>query len=121
MFKLGLKPARRALYERIDRRVKEMYRSGLVEEARMALGRPDSARLRPLEALGYAQACAAVRGDLSVEGAIRQTQAATRQYAKRQMTWFRHEQDVTWFVGFGDDPEVQRQAVEWFRRSSDPT
>jgi tRNA dimethylallyltransferase len=119
--KLGLKPARRALYERIDRRVKEMYRSGLVEEARVALGRPDSARLRPLEALGYAQACAAVRGDLSVEEAIRQTQAATRQYAKRQMTWFRHEQDVTWFVGFGDDPEVQRQAVEWFRRSSDPT
>lgn len=121
VFKLGLQPARRALYERIDRRVKEMYRSGLVEEARVALGRPDSARLRPLEALGYAQACAAVRGDLSVEEAIRQTQAATRQYAKRQMTWFRHEQDVTWFVGLGDDPEVQRQAIEWFRRSSDPT
>jgi tRNA dimethylallyltransferase len=118
VFKLGLNPPRRELHERIDRRVEEMYRRGLLEEVRVALGQPGSALLKPLEALGYAQACAAVRQDLSVEEAIRQTQAATRQYAKRQMTWFRREEDVAWFVGFGDDPEVQRHAVGWFRRSS---
>ncbi|HUX09408.1 MAG TPA: hypothetical protein VMW51_02120, partial [Terriglobia bacterium] len=40
------------------------------------------------------------------------TQAATRQYAKRQLTWFRREPDIRWFAGFGDDPEIQRQALE---------
>ena len=116
VFKLGLSPPRRELHERINRRVEEMYRGGLLEEVSLALGRHDCALLKPLEALGYAQACAALRRDLSIEEAIRQTQTATRQYAKRQMTWFRREDDVTWFTGFGDDPELQRRAVDWFRR-----
>jgi tRNA dimethylallyltransferase len=120
MFKLGLNPPRGELHERINRRVEEMYRRGLLEEVRVALARPDSARLKPLEALGYAQACAALRGEQTVEEAIRQTQTATRQYAKRQMTWFRREQGVTWFTRFGDDRDVQRQAVEWFRRNAAP-
>ena len=118
VFKLGLNPPWRELHERINRRVEEMYRRGLVEEVRVALGRPDSALLKPLQALGYVQASAALRRDLSVEEAVHQTQTATRQYAKRQMTWFRREEGVTWLAGFGDDPEVQRQAVEWFRRNS---
>jgi tRNA dimethylallyltransferase len=113
VLKLGLNPPRPELHERIDRRVEQMYQAGLLEEVRVALARPDSARLKPLEALGYPQACAAVQGELSVEEAIRRTQAATRQYAKRQMTWFRREEGVTWFTGFGDDPQVQRQVVNW--------
>jgi tRNA dimethylallyltransferase len=120
VFKLGLDPPRRELHERINRRVEEMFRNGLLEEVTAALERARGVRPKPLEALGYAQACAALRGEISVEEAIRQTQSATRQYAKRQMTWFRSEEDVTWFAGFGDDPEVQRQAVDWFRRSSAP-
>ena len=121
VFKLGLNPPRPELHERINRRVEEMYGRGLLDEVRVALSQPDGARLKPLEALGYAQACGAVRGYVSVEEAIRQTQTATRQYAKRQMTWFRREQDVSWFRGFGDDPEVQGRAVDWFRRKSVPT
>ena len=121
VFKLGLNPPRPELHERINWRVEEMYRVGLLEEVGVALAQPNGSRLKPLEALGYAQACAAMRGYVSVEEAIRQTQTATRQYAKRQMTWFRREQDVTWIRGFGDDPQVQRQAVDWFRRSSVPT
>ena len=121
VLKLGLNPPRRELNERINRRVEEMYRRGLLEEVRVALARPDSAPLGPLKALGYAQACAVLRGKLSLEEAIRRTQSATRQYAKRQRTWFRREEAVTWLAGFGDDPEVQRQAAEWFRRSSVPT
>jgi tRNA dimethylallyltransferase len=120
VFKLGLDPPRRKLHERINLRVEEMFWSGLLEEVSEALAGARGARLKPLEALGYAQACAALRRDISVEEAIRQTQSATRQYAKRQMTWFRREEDVSWFAGFGDDPEVQRQAVDWFRRSSVP-
>jgi len=75
---------------------------------------PDGAALgKPLEALGYRQACALVRGEITMEVAVRDTQTATRQYAKRQMTWFRREDAVTWFRGFGDDPEVQRQIAGW--------
>jgi len=44
---------------------------------------------------------------------VRETQAATRQYAKRQITWFRRETGVTWFAGFGDDPDIQRQIFHW--------
>jgi tRNA dimethylallyltransferase len=118
VFKLGLNPPRRELHERINKRVEQMYRRGLLEEVRVALARLDSALLKPLEALGYAQACAALQGEMTVEEAMRQTQTATRQYAKRQMTWFRREKDVTWFARFGDDPDVQRQAVDWFRRNA---
>jgi tRNA dimethylallyltransferase len=118
VFKLGLNPPRRELHERINRRVVEMYRRGLLDEVRAAVARPDSARLKPLKALGYAQACAVLRRDLSVEEAILETQTATRQYAKRQMTWFRREDGITWFAGFGDTPGLQWQAVDWFRRSA---
>jgi len=115
-FKIGLNPDRARLYERINRRVEQMFASGLLEETRGQLARPDAARLKPLGALGYRQACAVLRGERSVQNAIRETQAATRQYAKRQMTWFRRETDVTWFAGFGDDPEIQRQVLDWLER-----
>lgn len=111
--KLGLNPDRAELQRRINHRVEQMYRTGLLDEARAALARPDAARLRPLQALGYPQACAAVRGEITQEDAVRQTQAATRRYAKRQMTWFRREADVTWFNGFGDDPKIQREVLAW--------
>ena len=45
------------------------------------------------------------------------TQAATRHYAKRQLTWFRRETDITWFEGFGDDPHVQRRIMETLSRT----
>ena len=49
---------------------------------------------------------------MSLPEAILQTQAATRRYAKRQMTWFRHEAGIIWFGGFGDDPQVQSQVID---------
>ena len=45
--------------------------------------------------------------------AVSETQTATRQYAKRQMTWFRREPDVIWFEGFGDDAAIQQQVLDW--------
>ena len=126
IFKIGLNPDRRELYERINRRVERMFATGLLEEARAMLAQTDGSRspwhagareFKPLQALGYRQACAALRGELSLEAAIRKAQAATRLYAKRQMTWFRRETDVTWFAGFGDDSEIQRQLLLWLERA----
>jgi tRNA dimethylallyltransferase len=113
VLKLGLNPDRAELYRRINQRVESMFAAGLLEETRTLLARPDATRFKPLGALGYRQSCAALAGEMSLGDAIRETQAATRRYAKRQLTWFRRETDVTWFEGFGDDPEIQRQVVRW--------
>ena len=112
--KIGLAPERTQLAERINARVTRMFDRGLLEETRMALERsPDAHSLKPLGALGYRQACAVLREGISREEAVRSTQAATRQYAKRQMTWFRRESDVTWFAGFGDDEAIQGRVFDW--------
>jgi tRNA dimethylallyltransferase len=113
--KVGLHPERRELYQRINRRVEWMFARGLVEETRALLARQDSSRIKALGALGYRQASAVAQGQLSLPEAILQTQMATRRYAKRQMTWFRHEPGIIWFGGFGDDPQVQSQVLELLR------
>jgi tRNA dimethylallyltransferase len=109
--KLGLDPERKDLCTRIDRRVERMFARGLVEETRALLARPDSSRIKALGALGYRQACAVAKGQMSLPEAILQAQLATRRYAKRQMTWFRHEAGITWWGGFGDDPRIQSQVL----------
>lgn len=115
VFKIGLKPEQGQLYERINRRVERIFAAGLLDETRVLLARPDASQFKPLESLGYRQACAALRGKISIEDAIRKTQVATRHYAKRQLTWYRRETDVTWFAGFGDNPEVQSRVLEWLQ------
>jgi len=69
----------------------------------------DSARA--LTSLGYKQAAQLLRGELTREAAITAAQQAHRNYAKRQITWFRREPDVQWLEGFGDDETVQQHAL----------
>jgi tRNA dimethylallyltransferase len=116
--KIGLNPPRPQLYERINRRVERMFSGGLMEETEKLLGRTDAACIKPLGALGYRQAGAVLQGKMSLPEAITATQTATRHYAKRQLTWFRREADVTWFEGFGDDPHVQRRLMEVLGRTT---
>jgi len=117
VLKVGLHPERRELCRRIDRRVEWMFAHGLLEETRSLLARQDSSRLKALGALGYRQAKELALGQISLPEAIAQTQAATRRYAKRQMTWFRHEAGISWFSGFGDDPRIQIQVIDALRES----
>lgn len=109
--KIGLDPERAELYARINRRAEVMFETGILEETRSVLARPDAARVGALRALGYAQAVLVIQGRMGLEEAVRETQAATRRYAKRQMTWFRREKDVSWFRGFGHDPLIQKQVL----------
>ena len=117
-FKIGLNPDRDELYARINRRVEKMFAEGLEEETHRMLMRPDAHAIKGLGSLGYRQVTSALRGEITLEEAVRDTQTATRHYAKRQMTWFRREPDMRWFSGFGDDPAVQLQVLEalkvWF-------
>jgi tRNA dimethylallyltransferase len=108
--RLGLDPDRKALYERINQRAQRMFDDGLAEETLTLLEKYGEAP-RPLSALGYKQAVALMRGEFERAGAVQAAQQAHRNYAKRQMTWFRREPDVTWICGFGGDKRVQSEAI----------
>lgn len=109
--KLGLNPPRRLLYQRLDARTVEMFEQGLIEEVRHLLSSGVPLHAKPFEALGYKQALQVIQSGLTREQALRSTQLETRRYAKRQITWFRKEHEVHWLEGFGDDPELQQQAL----------
>jgi tRNA dimethylallyltransferase len=117
VIKLGLNPPRAQLYQRINQRVEHMFATGLMEETQALLHLSDAARIKPLGALGYRQACLVWEGKARREEAVSATQAATRHYAKRQLTWFRREADITWFEGFGDDLHVQSRIMETLGRT----
>ena len=110
ILRLGLDPDRNALYERINQRAQRMFDSGLVEETQRLLERYGDAA-RPLTSLGYQQAAQFLRGEIARTAAIQAVQQAHRNYAKRQMTWFRREPDVVWLNGFGDEPKIQDAAM----------
>jgi tRNA dimethylallyltransferase len=111
ILRIGLNPDREALYQRINTRAQEMFSRGLVEEAKILRERYGTAA-RPLSSLGYKQALEHLDGPLSLDQAIAAAQQGHRNFAKRQMTWFRREPDVHWIAGFGSDPDVQRHSLE---------
>lgn len=108
--RLGLDPGRSELYDRINQRARRMFDAGLVEETERLLQKY-GASARPLASLGYKQSVQLLRGELTREQAIQAAQQAHRNYAKRQMTWFRREPDVTWLKGCGDEPAIQEDAL----------
>jgi tRNA dimethylallyltransferase len=88
-----------------------MFEHGLIEETQRLLANYGD-RARALQSLGYKQAVQHLRGQLSLEQAITLAQQGHRNYAKRQMTWFRREPDVQWLSAFGDDPQLQKESSD---------
>lgn len=110
VLRIGLDPERKALYERINRRAARMFAEGLVAETWTLLGK--YGELVPaLTSLGYKQAMQVIRGECDEATAIAAAQQGHRNYAKRQMTWFRREPEVRWLSGFGDEPRVLEAAI----------
>jgi tRNA dimethylallyltransferase len=109
VLKIGLNPPRDALYERINERTQKIFDEGLIQEVREILAMGYSPTVPPLGSHGYRQAVDYLQGRLSFEEALYHAKTRTRQYAKRQMTWFRKEESVQWINGFGTDPQVQRE------------
>ncbi len=87
---------RELLYSRIEERVDEMMAQGLLDEVQDLLNRGISAEAKSMHSLGYRQLAAHLRGELSLEEAISLIKRDTRRFAKRQLTWFRREQEITW-------------------------
>jgi tRNA dimethylallyltransferase len=116
VLRLGLNPDREALYERLNQRAQQMFASGLIEETRAVRERYGT-EIRPLQSLGYRQASEYLEGKISLDEAIRGAQQGHRNYAKRQLTWFRREPDVHWLPGFGSNPEVQEESLQRVREN----
>jgi tRNA dimethylallyltransferase len=120
ILRLGLNPEREALYGRINQRAANMFdqgrpAGGLIAETEKLLAKYGD-QARPLASLGYKQAVQFLRGELDRESALAAAQQAHRNYAKRQITWFRREPDVHWLAGFGDDPAIQGESIATVER-----
>lgn len=102
----ALNPPRDSLYEKINRRTEIHFEKGLIDEVKNLREKGLADDTNALGAHGYRRACEYLRGERTLESAIEQTKQDIRNYAKRQMTWFRREKDVVWLEGFGGDRET---------------
>jgi tRNA dimethylallyltransferase len=109
---LALNPPRAELYKRINERTEVHFEAGLVEEVRGLLERGIPPSSNALGAHGYRRVVEHLQGLRDLESALEQTKLDVRHYAKRQLTWFRHEADVEWFDGFGEENRILRSVME---------
>ena len=110
LLRIGLNPPRPQLYARLNERCASMFAAGLVEETRALLARYGP--VKALDSLGYRQAMDILSGNSTQPEAIAAAQQGHRNYAKRQLTWFRREPDVHWLEAFGDDLATQHTAAQ---------
>ena len=108
IIKIGITREREELYERINERVLQMMEKGLIEEARRML--PDRNE-NALNTVGYKEMFKYFDGEISVEEAIRQIQSHTREYARKQLTWYKKDPTMTWF-NLSDKTITTRNIIE---------
>ena len=104
IIKIGLELPREILYERINKRVDVMMQEGLLEEVRSLLPYRD---LKNLQTVGYSELFDHLEGNCTLAEATDKIKQHTRNYAKRQMTWFKKDKDIVWLPA--DDPTVAQQ------------
>ena len=114
--KIGLTAPREVLYERIERRTEEMMDAGLVGEVQNLLSRGYPASLKAMQSLGYKHITNYLSGLYDVPEAIRQMKRDTRNYAKRQLSWFRRDNEIQWFPS--GDADAIRNALQNYLTSS---
>ena len=112
VLRIALDPDRQQLYDRINQRVQHMFAQGLIDETQNLLQKYGESA-RPLSSIGYKQVVELIAGKLTREEAVRAVQQAHRNYAKRQITWFRREPYVKWIAGFGDERSVIEQSISF--------
>jgi tRNA dimethylallyltransferase len=103
----GLTRKRDDLYRRIERRIDEQIAAGWVEEVRWLMARGLEQNKTAMQAAGYRELVAHIRGELSLGGAVEMIKQRTRQLARRQLTWFRREPDLIWVEIGRDEPPAE--------------
>lgn len=108
-----LSPPRDVLYEKINARTAAHFNAGLVDEVKGLLAAGVRENGNALGAHAYRRVCEYLRGERRLEAAIERSQQDVRNYAKRQLTWFRKEHRAKWFDGFGDEASVAAEVLEY--------
>ena len=106
--KIGLTCDREILYDRIDRRSEAMFQEGLLEEAEQILQAGYDAGLKIFRTIGYRQAFALLRGEITRDEAVEDLKRCTRRYAKQQVTWFRKDKSIIWLESSSDFVTIQK-------------
>lgn len=112
LFSVVLDVKRNVLYEGIEKRVDEMIEDGLLEEVKSLLDAGISKAAAPMTTIGYKEMVAFLEGDMTFEESIARMKQSTRQYAKRQLTWFRKHEEVTWLAY--TTAEEKEKSLNWF-------
>lgn len=107
-----LNPPRDALYKKINERTEIHFEKGLIEEVQNLRARGLRDDTNALGAHGYRRVCEFLRGERDLKSAIEQTKQDVRNYAKRQWSWFRREQNAVWLDGFGNEPETLEKLLQ---------
>src|SRR5205809_184187 len=102
--RIGLAPPRAWLSERIERRARDMVAAGVLDEARDLMRRGIDASLPSMSAHGYVHWMAHLRGEIDLEHATQLTVRDTKAYSRRQMTWFRRDEQIRWCDPTSVDP-----------------
>ena len=110
--KLALSPDRTLLRDQLNARANHMFERGLVDETRSLLEQGIPVENKALQSLGYRQALGVLSGSMGLDEAVQECQTRTRQYAKRQMTWFRREEGAHWLLGFGTEQRIREAALQ---------
>ena len=108
VIKFGLEVERKILYDRINSRVEEMVNNGLIEEAKALY---PFRKLNSLQTVGYKELFSFFEGRTSLEEAVYLIQRNTRRYAKRQLTWFRKDREITWL-----NSQSKKEIISWIER-----
>ncbi|MDQ3180162.1 MAG: tRNA (adenosine(37)-N6)-dimethylallyltransferase MiaA [Acidobacteriota bacterium] len=107
-----LSPPRVELYKKINERTRHHFADGLIEEVKQLRSKGVKDDTNALGAHGYRRVCEYLRGGRTLESAIEQTKQDVRNYAKRQLSWFRREEGAIWLEGFGEEKETQKKLFE---------
>ena len=106
-----LNPPREVLYEKINFRTEAHFSAGLVDEVKQLLAEGVNEEGNALGAHAYRRVCEYLRGERTLESAIEKSKQDVRNYAKRQLTWYRREPDANWLAGFGDDAGLTQKIL----------
>ncbi len=113
-----LDPDRESLYEKINLRTEAHFHAGLIDEVKHLLESGVNQYGNALGAHAYRRVCEFLRGERTLESAIEKSKQDVRNYAKRQWTWFRKEEDAIWLRGFGSDKNVLDELLTRLDRRS---
>ena len=116
--KIGIKTERDILQQRIEKRVEQMIDQGLVREVESLLDMNYGPDLKPMQSLGYRHMVRYIRGEWRLDEAVSTMKRDTWQYAKRQMTWFKKDDEIQW-IGM-DDPAAIGNRIGSFLREAGP-